>query len=174
MTRKLLVTLFILLITTVIIPQKICDDTLSDKEIRHILGTLPRLVPKLKEVGITVSPAYYIWPRDASLHSTGQSILEQFGYDALLLDALETFCKAWFCLNYDTLNNDRLQFLQTTKEHINENPYISDEQKKINIRILNKSLGHNKEELKQVIGEKNLRIIRTYRSKISELWAKLD
>ena len=174
MLRKLFVAFYLLLISVAAIPQKICDDTLTDKEIRHIINTLPQMGLKLKEAGITVSPAYYIWPRDAALHGSGQLILKQFGYDALLIDALEIFCKTWFCLNYDTFNSERHKYLQTTEEHINENPYISDEQKKINIRILNKSLGLTKEQLKEEIGEDNLRIIRTYGNKIAEIWAKLD
>ncbi|MGQ1889357.1 hypothetical protein ACT29H_02845 [Thermophagus sp. OGC60D27] len=174
MLNQFRVCLFVFLVAVGTNAQPNCQDRLTDREIKHIIETLPHMVSRLREAGITISEAYYIWPRDAALHAKGEKLLEQYGYDALLLDALETFCKTWFCLNYDSLNADRQKILRTTEEHINENPYLSDEQKKINIRILNKSLGHNKEQLKKEVGEDNLRIIRTYCNKISEIWKKLD
>jgi len=174
MFAKLSLFLAAFLLSMSVCSQNSDGDNLNDKEILHIIGTLPRMVPQLRQAGITVSQAYYIWPRDASLHAKGEVLLEQYGYDALLLDALETFCKAWFCLNYDHLTVERDQILRTSEEQINENPYITDEQKRINIRILNKELGHDKEQLKKDVGENNLRIVRTYKDKFSEIWEELD
>lgn len=147
---------------------------LSDAVMQHIIGTLPRMAPQLKEAGINVSQAYYIWPRDAALDARGQVLLEEYGYDAIRQDALETFCKAWFCLNYDQLLPRRQQILSTFEEQHFENPYIADDQKRINVRILNKDLGHSREELKSDIGERNLRQVRVYRDKIAEIWEKIE
>lgn len=174
MSSKLSAFLPIILLSMSAFSQNCAKDNLTNDEMQQIIGTLPKMVPQLREAGITVSQAYYIWPRDASLHAKGEVLLEQYGYDALLLDALETFCKTWFCLNYDDLIAERRQILITSKEQINENPYITDDQKKINIRILNKELGHDKETLKKGIGENTIRIVRTYENKISEIWEELD
>ena len=135
MFAKLSLFLSAILLSMSVCSQNSGEDSLTDKEIRHIMGTLPRMVPQLRQAGITVSQAYYIWPRDAALHAKGEVILGQYGYDALLLDALETFCKTWFCLNYDNLIAERRQILMTSEEQIKENPYITDDQKRINIRI---------------------------------------
>ncbi|MFW6043627.1 MAG: hypothetical protein ACOCPW_04660 [Marinilabiliaceae bacterium] len=145
-------------------------EQLNEDAIRHIINTLPRMVPQLREAGITVSQAYYIWPRDAVLDARGEVLLEQYGYDAIRQEALEIFCKAWFCLNYDTLVEKRRKILSTIEEHHLENPYVEENQKRVNMRILNKDMGHNKEELKAQVGEKNLRQVRVYRDKIQEVW----
>jgi hypothetical protein len=149
------------------------NECLSDENIRHILKTLPKMVPQLREEGVNVSQAYYIWPRDAALHEKGEKILEEFGYDALRLNALEIFCKAWFCLNYEKLDAQRKKIFSTTEEQITENPYITDEQKRINIRILDKELGHTREQLKDIVGNANLRMVRVYCEKTKEIWQKL-
>jgi len=149
-------------------------ERLSDDVMRHIINTLPRMVPQLRQAGITVSQAYYIWPRDAALDARGQVLLQQYGYDALRQEALEVFCKAWFCLNYETLVEKRRKILSTIESHHFENPYIEENQKRINLRILNKDLGHNKKELKDQVGEKNLRKVRVYRDKIKEIWEALE
>ncbi|MBZ4676671.1 MAG: hypothetical protein JG782_1291 [Anaerophaga sp.] len=174
MFAKLSLFLSAILLSMSVCSQNSGEDSLTDKEIRHIMGTLPRMVPQLRQAGITVSQAYYIWPRDAALHAKGEVILGQYGYDALLLDALETFCKTWFCLNYDNLIAERRQILMTSEEQIKENPYITDDQKRINIRILKKELGDDKEQLKKDVGENNLRIVRTYENKFKEIWEELD
>ncbi|MDN5291308.1 MAG: hypothetical protein PWQ06_1547 [Anaerophaga sp.] len=174
MFAKLSLFLSAILLSMSVCSQNSGEDSLTDKEIRHIMGTLPRMVPRLRQAGITVSQAYYIWPRDAALHAKGEVILGQYGYDALLLDALETFCKTWFCLNYDNLIAERRQILMTSEEHINENPYVTEDQKRINIRMLNKELGDDKEQLKKEVGENNLRRVRTYENKFKEIWEELD
>lgn len=147
---------------------------LDDGVIRHIISTLPRMVPQLREAGITVSQAYYIWPRDAALDARGEVLLDQYGYDAIRQEALEVFCKAWFCLNYETLVEKRRKILSTIEEHHLENPYVEENQKRVNLRILNKDLGHNKEELRDQVGEKNLRKVRVYGEKIEEVWAAIE
>ena len=149
------------------------ENGLTDENIQYILKTLPEMVPQLREAGINVSPAYYIWPRDAALHEKGEKILEDFGYDALKLNALEVFCKAWFCLNFENLNARRQKIFTTTKEQITENPYITDDQKRINLRILDKELGHNKIELTKIVGECNLKMVRIYREKTKAVWQEL-
>lgn len=162
-----------LFITVLTFPSQPSDDSLSDEDIRYILKTLPKMAPQLMDEGINVSQAYYIWPRDAALHEKGEIILEKFGYDALRLHALEVFCKTWFCLNFETLHGQRKKVLSTTEEQITENPYITDGQKRINLRILNKELGHSKEELKEIVGKTNLRLVRVYYLKTKEIWDKL-
>jgi hypothetical protein len=147
---------------------------LTDQTMRHILNTLPKMVPQLQKAGITVSQAYYIWPRDAALDAKGEKILENYGYDALQLNALEIFCKAWFCINYDSLIQQRQKIIMTTEEQTTENPYITDEQKRINIHILNKDLGHSREELEQSVGKDNLRQVQVYKIKIQEIWKKIQ
>jgi hypothetical protein len=146
---------------------------LTDGNIKHIINTLPRMVPQLREAGITASPTYYIWPRDTELHAKGEVFLKQYGYDAIQLNALETFCKAWFCLNYDSLIHERRKILSSIEEHTTENPYITDYQKRINIRIMNKDLGHNKEQLMNNIAPSDIRQICIYRDKIKEVWETL-
>ncbi|MFW6389415.1 MAG: hypothetical protein ACOCZI_02155 [Marinilabiliaceae bacterium] len=149
-------------------------ERLNDDAIHHIINTLPRMVPQLRDAGITVSQAYYIWPRDAALDARGEVLLGQYGYDAIRQEALEIFCKAWFCLNYDTLVEKRRKILSTIEEHHLENPYVGENQKRVNMRILNKDMGHNKEELKAQVGEKNLRQVRVYRDKIQEVWETIE
>lgn len=153
-------------------PSSCCE--LNDRTMRHIISTLPRMVPQLRDAGITISQAYYIWPRDAALHAKGDVLLEQYGYDAIGKEALEIFCKAWFCLNYDSLIHERRKFLSTTEKHISENPYITEDHKQINLHILNKDLGHNKEQLTKSVGEQNLKQVKLYRDKIKEIWEILD
>ncbi len=143
---------------------------LTDKQMCHIIHTLPRMVPQLREAGINVSQAYYIWPRDAALHAKGEVLLEQYGYDPIRLDALETYCKAWFYVNYDSLIHERRKILSSIEEHLTENPYITDDQKRINIRILNKSLGHTKEEIRENIGDENIRKVKSYRDTLATIW----
>ncbi|PWE00458.1 hypothetical protein [Marinilabilia rubra] len=155
------------------VPQH-STNNLTDKNICHILNTLPRMVPQLREAGINVSQAYYNWPRDAALHEKGEIILDKFEYDALRLNALEVFCKTWFCLNYEKLNPQRQKILSTTEEQITENPYITDEQKRINIRMLNKELGHSREQLCDFVGKTNLRMARVYCIKTKEIWKNLN
>lgn len=150
------------------------ESQLNDRAIQHIIRTLPRMGLQLREAGITVSQAYYIWPRDAVLDAKGQVLLEQYGYDALRQDALEIFCKAWFYLNYDSLVSEREKLLSTFEEQMTENPYIEDDQKRINIRMLKKDLGKNKEELKQAVGEDNLRMVCDYRDQIVQAWERLN
>lgn len=132
------------------------------------------MVPQLREAGIDVTQAYYIWPRDAALHEKGATILEEFEYDALKINALEIFCKSWFCLNYEKLNPQRQKILSTTEEQITENPYVTDDQKRINIRILTKELGHSREELCDIVGHSNLRKVRVYCDKICEIWENIN
>ncbi|WP_291856799.1 hypothetical protein [Marinilabilia sp.] len=146
---------------------------LSDTDIQHFLRTLPRMVPQLCDAEITISEAYYIWPRDASLDARGEILLEEYGYDALRLESLITFCKAWFCLNYDSLLHQRQQILMSNEEQLTENPYISDGQKRINIRILNKELGHDKQKLQESLGPSNLQLVRDYCEEIRVMWEKL-
>lgn len=150
------------------------EKRLDEGTMRHILNTLPRMVPQLREAGITVSQAYYIWPRDAALDARGEVLLDQYGYDAIRQEALEVFCKAWFCLNYETLVEKRRKILSTIEEHHLENPYVEENQKQVNLRILNKDLGHNKEELKEQVGKKNLRQVRVYRDQIEEAWEAIE
>ncbi|RCW31286.1 hypothetical protein [Marinilabilia salmonicolor] len=147
---------------------------LTDADIRHFMRTLPRMIPQLRETEITINEAYYIWPRDASLDARGAILLEDYGYDALRLEALETFCKTWFCLHYDSLLTQRQQILMSNEEQLTENPYISDDQKRINIRILNKELGQNKEKLQESVGESNLQIVETYCPEIRDMWEKVS
>ncbi len=146
---------------------------LHDEDIRHFIRTLPRMVPQLRDVDITISEAYYIWPKDAALHAKGEVLLEQYGYDALRLEALRTFCKTWFCLNYDSLLHQRQKFLMSTEEQITENPYINDDQKRINIRILNKELGHDCQQLRESVGSENLEVVKSYYEEIKEMWKKI-
>lgn len=147
---------------------------LNDANISHFLRTLPRMIPQLREAELTISEAYYIWPRDASLDARGEVLLEDYGYDALRLEALKTFCKTWFCLHYDSLITQRQQILMSNEEHLTENPYISDDQKRINIRILNKELGQNKEKLLESVGESNIQIVKTYCPEIRDMWKKVS
>jgi len=165
---------FLLLFFPVSFASQPSTNNLTDDNICHILKTLPRLVPQLREAGINVSQAYYIWPRDAALHEKGATILEESGYDALKLNALEFFCKTWFCLNYDKLDPQRQKILSTTEEQITENPYITDEQKRINIRMLNKELGHSRDQLCDIVGKTNLRMVRLYGEKTRQIWRNLN
>jgi hypothetical protein len=146
---------------------------LTDGTIRHIINTLPQMVPQLREVGIIVSEAHYIWPRDAALDARGAVLLEQYGYDGIQQNALEIFCQAWFCLNYDSLIHERRKILSTIEEQVTENPYIADEHKRINIRILNKELGHTREQLLQNVGCENLHQMNQYSDKIKQAWETL-
>jgi len=147
---------------------------MSDTDIQHFLCTLPRMVPQLCEAEITVSEAYYIWPRDASLDARGEILLEEYGYDALRLESLITFCKAWFYLNYDSLLHEQQQILMSNEEQLTENPYISDGQKRINIRILNKELGQDKQKLQESLGNSNLQLVKSYCEEIRAMWEKIN
>jgi hypothetical protein len=173
MLSKISLLTFVLLISSVAHPVSQKSQELSDADIQHFLSTLPRLVPQLRNAGITVSEAYYIWPQDASLHAKGQILLEEYGYDALKLEALKIFCKTWFCLQYDSLLHERQRILMSNEAQLIENPYITDDQKRINIRILNKDLGHDKQKLKQTVGEKNIQIVKNYCEEIKKMWKKL-
>jgi hypothetical protein len=174
MLGKLFLILFLVFTSGPLPATRPVDSFLTDQKMQHILRTLPKMVPQLQEAGIIVSQAYYIWPRDAALDANGEKILENYGYDALQLNALETFCKAWFCINYDSLIQQRQKIIITTEEQTTENPYITDEQKRINIHILNKDLGHSKEELEQSVGKDNLRQVQVYKIKIKEIWKNID
>lgn len=165
---------FVLLIISLPYPAAQKSQQLSDADIRHFLRTLPRMVPQLREADITVSEAYYIWPRDASLHAKGQIIMDEYGYDALKLEALKIFCKTWFCINYDSLLPERQKILMSNEEQVTENPYITDDQKRINIRILNKDLGHDKQKLKETVGEENIQKVKTHCEEIKNMWKELE
>ncbi len=175
MSIKLFLFLFVFILQAPpSLPQSNDKPILTDSRMQYIINTLPRLVPQLREEGIIISQAYYIWPKDAALHAKGEVILEQYGYDAIKLEALEMFCKAWFCENYDSLLPERRKILHSVEEQMTENPYLTDNQKRINIRITNKELGHDHQTLRENIGEENLRQIRVYRNKIEEIWKELN
>ncbi len=164
---------FALLITVMANPAAQKSQELCDADIIHFLHTLPRMVPQLRKADITISEAYYIWPQDASLHGKGQILMEEYGYDALRLEALKIFCKSWFCLNYDSLLHQRQTILMSNEEQLTQNPYITDDQKRINIRILNKDLGHDKQKLKETVGGKNVQKVKTYCEEIKKMWEQL-
>jgi hypothetical protein len=174
MFRKFSLLTLTLLTVTLSCPAAQNNRELADADIRYFLRTLPDMVPQLRNADISVSEAYYIWPQDASLHAKGQVILEEYGYDALRLESLKTFCKAWFCLNFDSLLHERQKILMSTEEQVTENPYITDDQKRINMRIINKDLGHDQQKLKQSVGDETLRLIKLYCEEIQKMWLQLE
>ncbi len=174
MFSKISILSFVLLISYLAHPVAQNRYELTEGDIRHFLNTLPRMVPQLRDADISISEADYIWPQDASLHAKGKIIMEEYGYDALKIEALNIFCQSWFCLNYDSLLHERQQILMSNKEQLIENPYITDDQKRINIRILNKDLGHDKEKLKETVGNKNIQMVKCYCEEIKKMWENLE
>ncbi len=141
--------------------------------VEQVLNTLPDMAAELLALGIKVSPANYLWPAEAALHPTALNTLEKNGFTTLKREGLVQIMRAWFLMNYDSLNSERLQIIDSFSEQITQNPYLTDEQKRINIRLLNRELGLSKEELGEKVTKQTIKTLRPYSVSLKQMWCKI-
>ncbi len=141
--------------------------------VEQVLNTLPDMAQELVALGIEISPANYIWPAEAALHPKALALLEKNGFTTLKREGLLHLMRAWFLMNYDSLNSERLQFIDSFSEQITQNPYLTDDQKRINIRLLIGELGLSKEELGEKVTEQTIKNLRPYSVSLKQMWSKV-
>ncbi len=145
----------------------------DSKLVEQLIGMLPAMAPDLRATGIQVTPENYTWPAEAALHPKTLALLEAKGFDPLKREGLLAITRTYFFMNYDSLDQKRQQILSSTREQISENPYLTDEQKRINLRLLNEELGLSKAELAKKVTETNIRTLRPYSLSLKIMWEKI-
>jgi hypothetical protein len=145
----------------------------DSKLVEQLIDMLPAMVSDLRATGIQVTPENYTWPAEAALHPKTLDLLEEKGFDPLKREGLLAITRTYFFMNYDSLDQKRQQIISSTKEQISENPYLTDEQKRINLRLLTGELGLSKAELAKKVTETNIRTLRPYSLILKMMWEKI-